>query len=121
MEFFGELPKDKLDVFRLQDTLKISTLAEMCDSIDTVISDSGNKGEIYCLWGQFAVSRDAIKKGVRFALLNCPHALAWTIAYHADHGKLVVHCTIDDREEEAEFIESIKWFVADWIKGLQRL
>jgi hypothetical protein len=31
---------------------------------------------------------------------------------------LVVHCTIDDREEDEEFVETIKEFVADWGFGL---
>jgi hypothetical protein len=31
---------------------------------------------------------------------------------------LVIHCTIDDREEEEEFFETIKEFVTDWGFGL---
>lgn len=120
MEFFEEITCGKIDIDALRDRLTIATLPLHCESIDKVISDSGDKGEIYCLWGQFDVSREAIRNGVRFALLNCPHALAWTVAYHAARNALVVHCTIDDRQEAPEFVETIEQFVADWATGLQK-
>ena len=100
--------------------MRISTLPHHCRSIDSVISDKNDVGEIYCVWGQFQVSRQAIKNGVRFALLDCPHAFAWTIAYHQDRNMLVIHCTIDDREEDEEFIETIQEFAADWGHGLRK-
>jgi len=86
--------------------------------IDSIISEDHNVGEIYCLWGQFKISREEILNGVRFALLDCPHALVWTITYHQDRSMLIIHCTIDDREEGEEFIESIQEFVSDWKIGL---
>ena len=58
------------------------------------------------------------KNVVRFALLNYPHALAWTITYHEERAMLVVHCTIDDREVDTEFTESILVFISDWRFGL---
>ena len=118
MEFFEEIAKKQIEVEALKNQLQIATLPVYCQSIDKVLSDNGNKGEIYCLWGQFSVSREPIRNGVRFALLNCPHALAWTVAFHENKQALVVHCTIDDREEEQEFVESIEHFVSDWAQGL---
>lgn len=118
MEFFEELEKSSVDIEALKNLLRISTLPSLCSSIDSVISEDQNGGEIYCLWGQFDVSRELIKNGVRFALLNCPHALAWTITYHEERAMLVVHCTIDDREVDAEFNESILLFMSDWRFGL---
>ena len=32
---------------------------------------------------------------------------------------MVIHCTIDKREEEEEFVESIQQFMADWAEGLE--
>lgn len=119
MEFFEEIENREIEVEWLRDQLRIENLPVLCKSIDTVISDNGIKGEIYCVWGEFTVSREPIKNGVRFALLNCPHALAWTVAYHANRKTRVVHCTIDDREEDQEFVESIKQFVSDWALGLE--
>lgn len=120
MEFFAEIENSEVEIDALKDQLQIKNLAIHCPSIDTVLSDNGNKGEIYCLWGQFHVSREVIKNGVRFSLLNCPHALAWTVAYHARRKTIVVHCTIDDREEDHAFVESIEQFVSDWALGLRR-
>lgn len=119
MEFFEEIEKHEIEIEALRDQLQIASLPVYCKSIDTVVSDYGTKGEIYCVWGQFTVSREPIRNGVRFALLNCPHALAWTVAYHAKRNTLVVHCTIDDREEEHDFVESIENFVSDWALGLK--
>ncbi len=118
MEFFEELERQGVDIDSLKDLLRISTLPNHCSSIDSANSENHDAGEIYCVWGQFNISREVIRNGVRFALLDCPHALAWTITYHADRSRLVVHCTIDDREESEEFIESIREFVSDWGIGL---
>jgi len=118
MEFFEEIERQSVDIEALKDLLQISELPNYCRSIDSVISDNHDVGEIYCVWGQFKVSREVIKNGVRFALLDCPHAFAWTITYHEDRNMLVVHCTIDDREEDEEFIESINEFAADWGYGI---
>jgi hypothetical protein len=118
MEFFKEIERPGVDVDALKGLLQISSLPHHCRSIDSVISDEHNIGEIYCVWGLFNISREIIKNGVRFALLDCPHAFAWTITYHDDRNMLVVHCTIDDRDEDAEFIETIDEFVADWGFGL---
>ena len=119
MEFFAEQEMQGVDIGAMKDRLRISRLPTLCQSIDSVLSEDGDTGEIYCLWGQFRVSREEIRYGVRFALLDCPHALAWTITYHADRKMLVVHCTIDDREESEEFVESIEKFVSDWGIGLK--
>ena len=118
MEFFAEVEKQGVDIEALKDLLRISALPSFCRSIDTVISENHNVGEIYCVWGQFNISREVIRNGIRFALLDCPHAFAWTITYHQDRNMLVVHCTIDDQEEDEEFIESIQEFASDWGFGL---
>lgn len=118
MEFFEEIERQNLDVEELKDLLQISALPSHCRSIDSVVSDHRNEGEIYCVWGQFNISREVIKNGVRFALVDCPHAFAWTITYHEGRNVVVVHCTIDDQEEDEEFIETIREFAADWSYGL---
>ncbi len=118
MEFFKELERQSLDIEAIKKLLSISALPTHCRSIDSVISENINVGEIYCVWGQFTISRQVIRNGVRFALLDCPHALAWTITYREDQNMLVIHCTIDDREEGQEFIESIQEFISDWDIGL---
>ncbi|HKK05648.1 MAG TPA: hypothetical protein VKA50_07355 [Gammaproteobacteria bacterium] len=121
MEFFAEIESQTISPEWVYELVTIDRLPGLCASIDSVISvQSENIGEIYCVWGQFQVSRERIRNGVRVALLSCPHALAWTVAVKREEGVLVVHCTIDDRTAEAEFVESIEQFVSDWRQGLKK-
>lgn len=121
MEFFSEIEDLSVSASQIADLVTIPRLPELCASIDSVIAmHSQRSGEVYCIWGQFQISREEIRNGVRIALLNCPHALAWTIAAKIEESTLVVHCTIDDRRAESEFIESIEQFVSDWEMGLRK-
>ena len=120
MEFFAQIERHNLDIENLKHRLQIASLPQHCSAISTANAVSDTAGDIYCIWGQFDVSREVIRFGVRFALLNCPHALAWTITYHDDLSMLVVHCIIDDREVDEEFAESIEAFIADWETGLSK-
>ena len=120
MEFFQEVSHPDLDIDRLKNILTISNLSVLCNSIDTVIAEKGNEGDIYCLWGQFNITREVIRYGVRFTLLNCPHALAWTITFNELSKKIVIHCTIDKKEQEEGFIDSILQFVNGWSDGLHK-
>lgn len=123
MEWIRTVRAEDMAVPRLQAALSLQRLPECCDSIDTVQVVSDTHAEIYCLWGSFQVSREVLRYGVRFSLLNCPHALAWSITYHASNACLVIQCTIDKTETEtdSEFSESIEDFVEDWQQGLQTL
>jgi hypothetical protein len=119
MEFFQELKTPKIDLDYLKTSLSISALPDFCCSIDTVMSEQSVEGEIYCVWGQFNIKRDVIRYGIRFSLLNCPHALAWTITYHESEHEIIIHCTTDKKEQDKDFVESIDQFVDDWKDGLQ--
>ena len=120
MEFFKEVHKDKLNIVDLKSLLALNNLTVLCDSISNVTALNGNEGDIYCLWGAFKVRREEIRYGVRFSLLNCPHALAWTITFDEESRDIVIHCTIDKREQEPDFIDSIHEFVEDWSSGITR-
>ncbi|OBS08695.1 hypothetical protein [Acidihalobacter prosperus] len=119
MEFFAEIPDPDTSIDHIRQTVTIERLPDLCASIESVLSSTPDGyGEIYCVWGRFRVAREPIHNGVRFSLLNCPHALAWTVALHENPRALVVHCTIDDKAVEQEFAESIEQFVADFAQGL---
>jgi DNA transposition AAA+ family ATPase len=118
MEFYKYIDARSCTVDELKESLSIANMPELCESINNVISDRQTEGDIYCLWGQFNVRRDEIKYGIRFSLLNCPHALAWTITLNEQSHKIVIHCTIDKENEDRDFIDSIDDFMADWAKGL---
>ncbi len=122
MEFFAKIDHQTIDAEKLFELVTIVHLPQLCASISSAVStQSPDNGEIYCIWGLFQVSREKIRNGVRLALLNCPHALAWTIAVKRDQAAVVVHCTIDDEEAEIEFVESIESFMCDWEQGLKKV
>jgi len=119
MEFFQEVKLENIDIVNLKKWLTVSSLPNFCDSIETVLSEHNQEGEIYCVWGQFNIRRDVIKYGVRFSLLNCPHALAWTVTCNEQENVIVIHCTIDKKEEDEDFVQSIHQFVTDWGYGIE--
>ncbi len=114
MEFFAEIKNKNIDKSRLKKKLSIARLPELCASIDNVIRDNKDNGEIYCLWGEFEINREELNDGIRFSLPNCPNALAWTITCDEDRDEILVHCTIAKKTHDADFVESIEQFVADW-------
>ena len=104
----------------IQRDIHISRLAELCELIDKVLSQQGERGEIYCLWGEFKVHRELIRQGVRFTLPNCPNALQWTLTASADEpGCVRVHATIQQPQHDVEFTESLQRFVDDWKQVLE--
>lgn len=115
MEFFG-IADAPIDTARLHKDVTIGNAGKLCASITEILHDHGSSGEIYCVWGQFAVNREIIGRGVRFSLPDCPNALAWTVT--TENGKVVIHCTINKPEHEPDFIESIRQFVQDWVTGI---
>lgn len=119
MEFYKEVAAH-WEIEELQKTLSIENLSRLCPSIDKVIEAKGNQGEIYCLWGQFRINREPIKKGIRFSLPYCPNALAWSITREEEEQQLLIHCTINKSSHEMEFIDSIHEFINDWQEGLER-
>lgn len=117
VEFYRQL-KQTSQPEQLQTLCSLERLPELCDSIDSLLEQQGERGEIYCLWGRFRINREPIKQGVRFSLPGCPNALAWTIT--AEPETVTIHCTINRSEHDSDFIESIDQFVDDWLIGLER-
>jgi hypothetical protein len=119
MEFFQEIHYPGLGVSRLKQSLTIQSLPDFCTAITTATASSEGEGELYCLWGSFTVRRGEIRNGVRYALIDCPHALAWTVTLDDAREHVIVHCTIDKTHPDPEFAESIEDFVSDWADGLR--
>ena len=107
-----------VDAATLQGSIRIEGIERWCASIDKVLSAAGEKGEIYCGWGQFTLHREVIRDGLRFTLPTCPNALQWTVT--AEANGVLVHCSINRRDHEPDFIESLQRFVDDWGEGLVR-
>ena len=120
MEFFTTADVET-SVETLQ-SITVENLNHYCTYIDKLLSiDNENSAKIYCEWGEFTVHREIINGGVRFTLPNCPNALAWTITtgFDPEPEKVVIHCTINRTEHEADFIESIESFIHSWKLGLE--
>ena len=120
MEFYAEIHDYPINVDDLKHHLMIKNLPTLCASITSVIRDDSASGVIYCVWGEFAINREELKSGVRFSLPNCPNALAWTVTAEKKNSSLMMHCSINKRVQEADFIDSINDFVADWVNGLEQ-
>ncbi len=91
MEFF-EIVDVGTTEKTIQEKLTLDNLEEYCESIFPL-----NEGPELCLiggmWGEFILRRDMIMGGVRFSMLDCPNALAWTITtgYPPARDKMVLH------------------------------
>ncbi len=104
----------------LQRYVTVGNLARLCASIDRVLVDEGERGEIYCAWGQFRVTREVLRYGVRFSLPSCESALQWSItAARQEVGCVLVHLVLNRRDHDPEFIKVLNRFVDDWRQGLE--
>jgi hypothetical protein len=120
MEFFAttDIPSTAAD---LQRRLTIGELPHWCASIEKVLRDDKTSGEIYCVWGVFDTTREELRHGVRFSLPGCPMAMQWTVTtgHQPDPRLTVIHCSINRTEQDPDFIDSIRQFMADWKAGLE--
>ncbi len=88
---------------------------------DIVILDGAEEVvQIGCIWGEFTIRRDEIKGGIRYSMLDCPNALAWTITtgYPPARNKIVIHLTINRQRKQQQFIDEITEFLDGWEEGL---
>ena len=115
MEFFATL-NSRVTLQDLQQQLRVESLSRFCASIYEVVSHENDRAEINTVWGVFDVRRECICGGVRFSLPGCPNAAVWTVT--VNENEVTIHCTINRREHDADFIESLESFVNDWRQGL---
>lgn len=103
----------------IQEKLTFGNLEEFCESLFPLDTNP----EV-CLtggmWGEFTIRRDLIMGGLRFSMLDCPNALAWTITtgYPPAREKVVIHLTINRERKQEEFVEEIQQFLEDLQVGL---
>ena len=119
MEFF-KVVNIRATEQELKNQLKLQDLESFCESVFP-LSDGNAICSIGGMWGDFTLRRDQIMGGVRFSMLDCPNALAWTITtgYPPAREKVVVHLTINRERKKDEFVEEIKLFLEDLQVGLQ--
>ena len=118
MEFFKIIDK-QITEEQIQDKINPQSLEDFTESMFFLEENNGNfTGGT--LWGEFVISYDKIKGGVRFTLLDCPNALSWTITtgFPPERNKIVLHSTINRTKKPDEFIGEINDFMDEWEAGL---
>ena len=119
MEFF-KIVDVRTTEKAVQKKLTLGNLEEFCESIFP-LEDNPDVCLTGGMWGEFTVRRDEIMGGIRFSMLNCPNALAWTITtgYPPAREKAVIHLTINRDKKQEEFVEEIHLFLEDLGNGIE--
>jgi len=74
LEFFG-LADIRTNEARLQQCLRLERLPEFCSGISSLVEHTSElEGEVYCMWGHFALHKENINGGVRFTMPTCPNS-----------------------------------------------
>ena len=118
MEFFRIIDQQVSETI-IQNGIRPESLDNFTESM-FLLEKEGHNFKGTTLWGEFEFSYDKIKGGVRFSLLDCPNALAWTITtgFPPDRNKIVLHATINRTQKPADFIEEVDEFLDEWETGL---
>ena len=121
MEFFRTI-NSSTDEQNINNTLDFKHLESMSSQLFLLKSLSDYSAKIGSLWGEFTLTRQEIKGGLRFSLLECPNALTWTITtgYEPAPGSIIVHLTINRTEKDLEFLEEIEDFLNDQSELLKK-
>ena len=121
MEFFRFINIKTQDE-TIKDDLTIENLELISNEIFIIGDQNKTKAEIGGIWGEFTLTRTLIKGGLRFALIECPNALTWTITtgLHPNPEVIVIHLTINRQQQKESFIEEIEEFLDDQSVCLQQ-
>jgi len=118
MEFFRIIDKQVTETI-IQDKIHPESVENFTETM-LFFENVGNNFSGVTLWGEFMISYDKIKGGVRFTLLDCPNGLSWTITtgYPPERNKIMLHSTINRTQKPDEFIEEINEFMDEWVDGI---
>ena len=118
MEFFKILDRQVSEKI-IKDKINPKSVENFTESM-LYLEDSDTNFKGLTLWGEFLISYDKIKGGVRFTLLDCPNGLSWTITtgFPPERTKIVLHCTINRTQKPDEFLEEIHEFMDEWEAGI---
>ena len=121
MEFFRIINLKTQDK-SIQEKLTIANLESISNELFVIGNHNTTEADIGSVWGEFTLTRNLIRGGVRFALVECPNALAWTITtgINPDPNVIVIHLTINRKEQTADFIQEIEAFLDDQSSCLQQ-
>ncbi|WP_347921912.1 hypothetical protein [Pontimicrobium sp. SW4] len=122
MEFF-RIIKQKTQDKDIQELLTLENLELMSNEIIIISIQNKIEASIGSIWGEFTLTRNEIRGGLRFALLECPNALTWTITtgLQPEPESIVIHLTINRQEQKEIFIEEINEFLDDQSNCLKQI
>ncbi|OUR90785.1 hypothetical protein A9Q87_12595 [Flavobacteriales bacterium 34_180_T64] len=122
MEFFRGINLNTTEEY-LQKYLRLNSLDKLSNEIFNLKTPSEEVADIGGIWGEFTLSRNEINGGIRFALLECPNALCWTVTtgFPPDPESTVIHLTVNRQQISQEFIEEIEEFLDDHSECLKRV
>lgn len=120
MEYF-RIIKIKTTEDHIQKSLELNNLGEISTQLFNLDAPGEEVSNIGGIWGEFTLSRSKIKGGIRFALLECPNVLCWTITtgFHQEPESIAIHLTINRLQINQEFNEEIEEFLDDHCVRLQ--
>ncbi len=114
MEFFRTVDIHTTEQ-TIQEVMILEKLEEMTNELVLLDQIDDNSAAIGGVWGEFTLERSTINGGLRFALKECPNALAWTITtgYPPAINSVVIHLTLNRMEKAKVFIEEVEEFLDD--------
>ncbi|TJY35996.1 hypothetical protein [Pontimicrobium aquaticum] len=122
MEFF-RIVKVETQSEDIQEVLTLENLESMTNEMIVIDANNESEASIGGIWGEFTLTRNNIRGGLRFALLECPNALTWTITtgFNPDPEAVIIHLTINRQQPKETFIEEIEEFLDDHSNCLQQI
>ena len=122
MEFYKEVDIETSEE-ELCSVLSLKNLDAYNNCLITLEEPDEDKVQIGGIWGEFTLTRQQISGGLRFALQECPNALAWTVTtgLPPEPEKVVIHLTINRKEKAADFVEEIEEFLQDISEGIKNI
>mgnify|MGYP000032244062 FL=1 len=121
MEFY-RIIKAKTEDKTIQNQLTIKNLELISNDIFVIGDQNKTEANVGGVWGEFTLTRTSIRGGLRFALVECPNALTWTITTGIlpEPDVIVIHLTINRQKQMESFIEEIEEFLDDQSICLQK-
>lgn len=122
MEFFKNV-KIYVSETELQTLLTLENLSAYSSEMFPLKKAGANQVEVGGIWGEFTLTRHPIAGGLRFALMECPNALTWTVTtgFPPDPQAIVIHLTLNRKEKEQDFVEEIEEFMEDLAEGIIKI
>ncbi len=114
MEFFRTVAMHTTEQI-IQEVIILEKLEETTNELVLLDQMDDKSDAIGGIWGEFTLERSTINGGLRFALIECPNALVWTITtgYPPSINSVVIHLTLNRIEKSEDFIQEVEEFLDD--------